>query len=144
MPWPVDVSEMPELAEVAKLAYGARLRLQAVARDTRPGQAGQQQPRVRARSVTTAVPTMRRSASQADLLPVNAARVGGPDGSLRATGGARGAGRGGPSRGGSSGCRTWKPGTAVPLPLLMCSFVRTGGETRAAARRGMELLGALG
>jgi hypothetical protein len=40
LPWPSDVSEMPELAEVAKVAYGARLRLQAVARDTRPGPGG--------------------------------------------------------------------------------------------------------
>ncbi|MGD0810229.1 MAG: sucrase ferredoxin, partial [Acidimicrobiales bacterium] len=57
LPWPADVSEMPELAEVAKVAYGARLRLQAVApvgkadssgqlrtvicyRSTRPGWAG--------------------------------------------------------------------------------------------------------
>ncbi len=40
LPWPSDVSEMPELAEVAKVAYGARLRLQAVARDTRPGAGG--------------------------------------------------------------------------------------------------------
>jgi hypothetical protein len=40
LPWPSDVSEMPELAEVAKVAYGARLRLQAVARDTRAGAGG--------------------------------------------------------------------------------------------------------
>ena len=40
LPWPPDVSEMPELTEVAKVAYGARLRLQALARDTRPGAGG--------------------------------------------------------------------------------------------------------
>ena len=31
LPWPADVSEIPELAEVSKVANGARLRLQAVA-----------------------------------------------------------------------------------------------------------------
>jgi len=36
LPWPADVSEIPELAEVSKLAYGARLRLQAVAQAGRP------------------------------------------------------------------------------------------------------------
>jgi hypothetical protein len=36
LPWPADVSEMPELVEVAKVAYGARLRLQAVAQAGRP------------------------------------------------------------------------------------------------------------
>ena len=36
LPWPADVSEMPELAEVAKVAYGARLRLQALAGAGRP------------------------------------------------------------------------------------------------------------
>jgi hypothetical protein len=32
LPWPGDVSEIPELAEVSKVAYAARLRLQAVVR----------------------------------------------------------------------------------------------------------------
>jgi hypothetical protein len=36
LPWPADVSEIPELTEVSKLAYGARLRLQAVAQAARP------------------------------------------------------------------------------------------------------------
>jgi hypothetical protein len=57
LPWPADVSEIPELGEVSKVANGARLRLQAVAqagasgpggalrrvicyRSTRPGWAG--------------------------------------------------------------------------------------------------------
>jgi len=40
LPWPADVSEMPELAEVAKVAAAARLRLQALARAGTPG-AGQ-------------------------------------------------------------------------------------------------------
>jgi hypothetical protein len=40
LPWPSDVSEMPELVEVAKVAHGARLRLQALARATRPGAGG--------------------------------------------------------------------------------------------------------
>ncbi len=35
LPWPGDVSEMPELVEVAKVAHRARLRLQAVAQATR-------------------------------------------------------------------------------------------------------------
>ena len=104
LPWPADVSEMPELAEVAKVAYGARLRLQAwlghEARGSGPAAEGRAKKRHGPR-----LPTMRASASQAHLLPVNAARVGGPDGSLRATGGARVAGRGGASRGGSSCCR---------------------------------------
>jgi hypothetical protein len=36
LPWPGDVSEMPELVEVAKVAHRARLRLQAVAQAARP------------------------------------------------------------------------------------------------------------
>jgi len=40
LPWPADVSEMAELLEVAKVAYGARLRLQAVAWAGRPGADG--------------------------------------------------------------------------------------------------------
>src|ERR1700722_397582 len=35
LPWPGDVSEMPELVEVAKVAHRARLRLQAVAQAAR-------------------------------------------------------------------------------------------------------------
>ena len=37
LPWPADVSEMPELVEMAKVAAAARLRLQALARAGTPG-----------------------------------------------------------------------------------------------------------
>ena len=40
LPWPADVSDMPELVEVAKVAYGARLRLQALARASGPDAEG--------------------------------------------------------------------------------------------------------
>jgi hypothetical protein len=41
LPWPADVSEVPELGEIAKVANRARLRLQAVAQAGAPGAGGE-------------------------------------------------------------------------------------------------------
>jgi hypothetical protein len=131
LPWPADVSEVPELGEVAKVASGARLRLQAVAQAGAPGAGGERDAGVALRRVICyrstrpgwAGPMARSERLTEPGLLAEAARAVVEEATV-----APEAGAGGPAA------------TATAADVLVCTH---GRRDACCGARGMELLGTL-
>ncbi len=145
LPWPSDVSEMPELAEVAKVAYGARLRLQAVARDTRPGAVGPAPAEGPGEEASRTAVTddaggrLRRLICYRSTRPgwagpmARSERLAEPESLAEAAQAVVEAAASAPE--------AWDRGATVTADVLVCTH---GRRDTCCGARGMELLGALG